>query len=426
MPSSWAASPTGTRCATRPRTLDGLEIAHDARIVSAHRTPDRLYSFCRDAEPQGTKVIIAGAGGAAHLPGMIAAMTRLPVFGVPVMSRTLSGWDSLLSIVQMPAGVPVGTLAIGRRAPSMPRYSPPPCWRSPTPRSPRGSMPGARPPPPRSPRSRRTAPDGPPRSGAAAHRCHHRHRRGRTARPHARPRRTRPRLSCPRLRPARGRQRRLRHRASDRRRALRGCRRHGALRRGRRRPHLRVRERSRRRARWHRDRDPPLSAGAPQGAGPPDREGFSRRVRSAGRPPHRRFLRRRSRCCANRNSGRHPQGRRLGYDGKGQARVTPDVASEAAFAAIGAVPAILEARIPFVAETSLVLARALDGVDPRLCHGPQRPRGRHFARNALSRPGGRCRCRTGRRLGRDAHGAPRLRGGSSVSSSSSRATRRRR
>ena len=95
-------------------TLDELEVANEARIVSAHRTPDRLYTFCREAEPQGTKVIIAGAGGAAHLPGMIAAMTRLPVFGVPVMRRTLSGWDSLLSIVQMPAGVPVGTLAIGR------------------------------------------------------------------------------------------------------------------------------------------------------------------------------------------------------------------------------------------------------------------------------------------------------------------------
>lgn len=95
-------------------TLDSLDVAFAAKIVSAHRTPDRLYAFSREAEPSGVKVIIAGAGGAAHLPGMVAAMTRLPVFGVPVMSRTLSGWDSLLSIVQMPAGVPVGTLAIGR------------------------------------------------------------------------------------------------------------------------------------------------------------------------------------------------------------------------------------------------------------------------------------------------------------------------
>ncbi len=95
-------------------TLEELEVGHAAKIVSAHRTPDRLYAFAKEAEPAGIQVIIAGAGGAAHLPGMIAAMTRLPVLGVPVMSRTLSGWDSLLSIVQMPAGVPVGTLAIGR------------------------------------------------------------------------------------------------------------------------------------------------------------------------------------------------------------------------------------------------------------------------------------------------------------------------
>ena len=94
-------------------TLDALEIGYDARIVSAHRTPDRLYGFARDARAQGFKVVIAGAGGAAHLPGMVAAMTPLPVFGVPVRSKALSGQDSLLSIVQMPAGVPVGTLAIG-------------------------------------------------------------------------------------------------------------------------------------------------------------------------------------------------------------------------------------------------------------------------------------------------------------------------
>ena len=95
-------------------TLDALGIAYDARIVSAHRTPDRLYDFARNAKAEGFQVIIAGAGGAAHLPGMTAAMTPLPVFGVPVESKALSGEDSLLSIVQMPAGIPVGTLAIGR------------------------------------------------------------------------------------------------------------------------------------------------------------------------------------------------------------------------------------------------------------------------------------------------------------------------
>jgi len=95
-------------------TLDALEIPYDARIVSAHRTPDRLYAFARGAKAEGFRVIIAGAGGAAHLPGMTAALTPLPVFGVPVESKALSGQDSLLSIVQMPAGIPVGTLAIGR------------------------------------------------------------------------------------------------------------------------------------------------------------------------------------------------------------------------------------------------------------------------------------------------------------------------
>ena len=94
-------------------TLDILKIEYEARIVSAHRTPDRLVEFATAAKADGFKVIIAGAGGAAHLPGMIAALTPLPVFGVPVRSRALSGQDSLLSIVQMPAGVPVGTLAIG-------------------------------------------------------------------------------------------------------------------------------------------------------------------------------------------------------------------------------------------------------------------------------------------------------------------------
>jgi 5-(carboxyamino)imidazole ribonucleotide mutase len=95
-------------------TLDALGVEHEARIVSAHRTPDRLYAFAHSARDRGFKVIIAGAGGAAHLPGMTAALTPLPVFGVPVQSRALSGQDSLLSIVQMPAGIPVGTLAIGR------------------------------------------------------------------------------------------------------------------------------------------------------------------------------------------------------------------------------------------------------------------------------------------------------------------------
>src|SRR5437763_569020 len=96
------------------QALDRLGIAYETRIVSAHRTPDRLYEYARTAQARGLKVIIVGAGGAAHLPGMAAAMTRLPVLGVPVESRTLRGVDSLLSIVQMPAGVPVATFAIGR------------------------------------------------------------------------------------------------------------------------------------------------------------------------------------------------------------------------------------------------------------------------------------------------------------------------
>jgi len=99
------------RCAAK--VLDDLGVAYDARIVSAHRTPDRLVAFAKGAADEGFDVIIAGAGGAAHLPGMVASMTHLPVFGVPVQSRALSGKDSLLSIVQMPAGIPVGTLAIG-------------------------------------------------------------------------------------------------------------------------------------------------------------------------------------------------------------------------------------------------------------------------------------------------------------------------
>lgn len=95
-------------------TLEALGVTHEVRIVSAHRTPDRMSEYAKTARDRGLKVIIAGAGGAAHLPGMTAAMTSLPVFGVPVESKALSGMDSLLSIVQMPAGVPVGTLAIGR------------------------------------------------------------------------------------------------------------------------------------------------------------------------------------------------------------------------------------------------------------------------------------------------------------------------
>lgn len=102
--------PTMRRAA---EVLDSLKIDYEARIVSAHRTPDRMYDFATTAREQGFKVIIAGAGGAAHLPGMIAALTPLPVFGVPVKSKAMSGQDSLLSIVQMPAGIPVGTLAIG-------------------------------------------------------------------------------------------------------------------------------------------------------------------------------------------------------------------------------------------------------------------------------------------------------------------------
>lgn len=94
-------------------TLELLEVGYEAKVVSAHRTPDRMYAFARGAKAAGVKVIIAGAGGAAHLPGMTAAMTELPVLGVPIQSKALKGLDSLLSIVQMPGGVPVGTLAIG-------------------------------------------------------------------------------------------------------------------------------------------------------------------------------------------------------------------------------------------------------------------------------------------------------------------------
>jgi 5-(carboxyamino)imidazole ribonucleotide mutase len=94
--------------------LDALGVGYETRVVSAHRTPERLYDYARSAAGRGLKVIVAGAGGAAHLPGMAASMTRLPVLGVPVRSKAMDGLDSLLSIVQMPAGVPVGTLAIGQ------------------------------------------------------------------------------------------------------------------------------------------------------------------------------------------------------------------------------------------------------------------------------------------------------------------------
>jgi 5-(carboxyamino)imidazole ribonucleotide mutase len=94
--------------------LAALDIPHECKVVSAHRTPDRLYDYAKSAVSRGLKCIIAGAGGAAHLPGMAASMTRLPVLGVPVQSKALDGMDSLLSIVQMPAGIPVGTLAIGK------------------------------------------------------------------------------------------------------------------------------------------------------------------------------------------------------------------------------------------------------------------------------------------------------------------------
>jgi 5-(carboxyamino)imidazole ribonucleotide mutase len=106
--SDWATMKHGAE------VLDALGIGYEARIVSAHRTPDRLYAFAKGAKAAGFRVIIAGAGGAAHLPGMTASLTTLPVFGVPVESKSLAGLDSLYSIVQMPPGIPVGTLAIGR------------------------------------------------------------------------------------------------------------------------------------------------------------------------------------------------------------------------------------------------------------------------------------------------------------------------
>lgn len=105
--SDWATMRLGSEI------LESLNVDHEVRIVSAHRTPDRMVTYAKSAADRGLKAIIAGAGGAAHLPGMVAAMTRVPVLGVPIQSKALSGMDSLLSIAQMPAGIPVGTLAIG-------------------------------------------------------------------------------------------------------------------------------------------------------------------------------------------------------------------------------------------------------------------------------------------------------------------------
>ena len=140
-------------------TLDELGVGYEARIVSAHRTPDRLVAFAKGARAAGFKVIIAGAGGAAHLPGMTAAFTTLPVFGVPVETKALSGQDSLLSIVQMPAGVPVGTLAIGEAGAVNAALLAAPSWRSATRLSPNGSRPGA-------PRARSAVPETPSDGGA--------------------------------------------------------------------------------------------------------------------------------------------------------------------------------------------------------------------------------------------------------------------
>ncbi|SIN61478.1 5-(carboxyamino)imidazole ribonucleotide mutase [Parasphingorhabdus marina DSM 22363] len=105
--SDWATMSLGAQI------LDELQVPHEVRIVSAHRTPDRLVEYAKSAAERGLKAVVAGAGGAAHLPGMVASMTRVPVLGVPIQSRALNGMDSLLSIAQMPAGIPVGTLAIG-------------------------------------------------------------------------------------------------------------------------------------------------------------------------------------------------------------------------------------------------------------------------------------------------------------------------
>src|SRR4051812_47255877 len=122
-------------------TLESLAIAHEARIISAHRTPERLFEFARGARGRGHRVIIAGAGGAAHLPGMVAALTSLPVFGVPVPLKYLDGMDSLLSIVQMPAGVPVATVSIGGGRHARPLAGGLPRAPHPPPRGPRGPPP---------------------------------------------------------------------------------------------------------------------------------------------------------------------------------------------------------------------------------------------------------------------------------------------
>ncbi len=123
--------------------LDALDVPHHVEVVSAHRTPDKLFSFAESAQENGFQVIIAGAGGAAHLPGMIAAKTLVPVLGVPVQSAALSGLDSLYSIVQMPRGIPVGTLAIGKAARPTPRCWQPRSWRSTTAPCWRALRPGA-------------------------------------------------------------------------------------------------------------------------------------------------------------------------------------------------------------------------------------------------------------------------------------------
>ncbi len=108
--------------------LDALSVAYEVKVVSAHRTPDKLFAYAEQAEGRGLRAIIAGAGGAAHLPGMLAAKTMVPVLGVPMQSRALNGLDSLLSIVQMPAGIPVATFAIGKLVQSMPPCLPQRCW----------------------------------------------------------------------------------------------------------------------------------------------------------------------------------------------------------------------------------------------------------------------------------------------------------
>src|SRR6266536_895822 len=160
-------------------TLDALGVGYEAKIISAHRTPDRHRAFTKAAKAQGFKIIIAGAGGAAHLPGVTAALTPLPVFGVPIETKALSGVDSLYSIVQMPPGVPVGTLAIGRpgaRSQSTPRCSPRACLRSAMPNWPSGSTLGVSARPSWCPRR--------PRRFETRHKCLGQVHRRRRKRPH--------------------------------------------------------------------------------------------------------------------------------------------------------------------------------------------------------------------------------------------------